>query len=64
MSYKSIESGYKGSGTYILNALKKYGPEAFKRINISLFETKEEAYFWEGFYIKLYKTETKYGGYN
>ena len=29
-----------------------------------MFETKEEAHFWKGFYIKLYKTETKYGSYN
>lgn len=63
-SIKPIESGYKGSGKLIIKALKKYGNRAFTRINLGEFKYPEEALYWEGFYIKHYKTESKYGGYN
>lgn len=64
MTKNPISSGYKGSGRYIHSALQKYGKENFVRIDLGEFNDKDEAHFWEGFYIKLYKTEVKYGGYN
>jgi hypothetical protein len=64
VSYKLIESGYKGSGKYIIKALKKYSEENFTRSDLGIFNYLDEANYWEGFYIKMYKTEVKYGGYN
>ena len=64
MSKYTIESGYLGSGRMIISAIKKYGNNSFQRINLGIFELNEEAHFWEGFYIKMYKTEREYGGYN
>jgi group I intron endonuclease len=64
MTIKPIESGYKGSGTCIKRAFKKYGKENFARINLGEFNNKDECHYWEGFYIKTYKTGFEYGGYN
>lgn len=55
---------YKGGGSYLHRAFKKYGRENFTRIDLGGFINRDEAHYWEGFYIKLYKTEVKYGGYN
>jgi len=57
-------SSYKGSGKYFLSAINKYGEENFTRVDLGEFNNKDECHYWEGFYIKLYKTEVKYGGYN
>ena len=57
-------SNYKGSGKIIKQALKKYGKENFSRVDLAVFDNKEECHYWEGFYIQMYKTEVKYGGYN
>jgi hypothetical protein len=59
-----LDTNYKGSGTYIRRAFKKYGINNFVRIDLGEFQNKDEAHYWEGFYIKLYKTEVKYNGYN
>jgi hypothetical protein len=64
MTSKNSDSGYMGSGNHIKSALKKYGKGSFTRTDLGIFEDKDECHFWEGFYIKMYKTETKYGGYN
>jgi len=55
---------YLGSGLLIIKAVKKYGRNNFSKIILGEFKNREEAHFWEGFYIKLYKTEVKYRGYN
>jgi hypothetical protein len=61
---KTPESGYKGSGKLIEEAFKLYGRKIFKRVELGVFDNKKEAYFWEGFYIKIFKTLVKDGGYN
>lgn len=55
---------YKGSGKYLLKAFKKYNYDNFIRIDLGEFNNKDDCHYWEGFYIKIYKTEKKYGGYN
>lgn len=55
---------YKGSGIYFKKALSKYKKENFVRVDLGEFENKDEAHFWEGFYIKHYKTHISQGGYN
>lgn len=55
---------YKGSGVEIVKALREYGVCNFSKVYLGIFPTIQEAHYWEGFYIKLYKTEVKYGGYN
>lgn len=60
----SKETEYLGSGILLKRNIKKYGKEAFVRINLGEFQYRDEAKYWEEFYIKLYKTEVKYGGYN
>lgn len=55
---------YYGSGKFISRVLKKYGKHNFSKNILGTFDSPEEAHFWEGFYIKEYKTEVKYGGYN
>ncbi len=64
MTIKPIETGYKGSGTYLKNALAKYGKGSFTRTDLGGFNNKEECHFWEGFYIKTLKTLKSQGGYN
>jgi hypothetical protein len=57
-------SNYKGSGVAISKALKELGAFNFTKQILGIFDSIEEAHYWEGFYIKMYKTEVKYGGYN
>lgn len=64
MTKKTIESQYKGSGKLILKAIKKYGKQNFTRVDLGHFNYKDESHYWEGFYIKILKTEVKFGGYN
>lgn len=64
MTKYPISSEYIGSGTILRHAIKKYDKENFKRYNLGVFTTKEEAHFIEALYVKSYKTEKKYGGYN
>ena len=63
---KPIESGYLGSGIAIHNAIKKYGKDAFQRIDVMIFsdDKRKEAHLWEYILIQNWQTETKYGGYN
>lgn len=64
MTKYPISTGYKGSGGYILKALKKYGSNNFTRIDLGEYEDKVECHYWEGFYIRYYKTLVSQGGYN
>ena len=64
MTKKPIENGYKGGGKLIKRALKKYGKENFTRMDIYELEDKDECHYWEGFYIKYYKTLESRGGFN
>ena len=43
ITIKPIESGYLGSGEHLKNAIKKYGKDRFKRVNLEEFNTREEA---------------------
>jgi group I intron endonuclease len=64
MTHYEINSGYKGSGKYLKSAFKKYGTNQFRRIDLCEFNNIDECYYWEGFYIKYYKTLVSQGGYN
>lgn len=52
-STKNIDDGYMGSGTYLKNAILKYGIENFKKSILLVFETEEQALEYE----KLLVTE-------
>ena len=41
-STDNLEDGYKGSGTYLRRAIKKYGVENFEVVIVSYFDTREE----------------------
>lgn len=64
MTHYEINSGYKGSGKYLKSAFKKYGTNQFRRIDLCEFNNIDECYYWEGFYIKYYRTLVSQGGYN
>lgn len=64
MTKNPIETGYIGSGTYFTKAIKKYGKKNFTRYDLGSFDDIYEANYWEGFYIKNYKTLKEKGGYN
>lgn len=55
---------YLGSGKALKLAIKKYGKENFSKTILGEFEDRSEASYWEGFYIKLYKTMIHENGYN
>jgi hypothetical protein len=55
---------YKGSGVILKNSFKKYGKRNFTRIDLGEYFDKEEAHYWEGFYIKLFQTLKCENGYN
>lgn len=50
---------YLGSGLYLRRAVKKYGEQNFKAIQIASAETFEELQVLEKFYIKKYKKTHK-----
>lgn len=58
------DDNYLGSGKLILSDIKKYGKENFEKTILGEFDTISEAHYWEGFYIRLYKTTIEDGGYN
>ena len=57
------ESGYKGS-RYFYYAIQKYGFEKFEQIVLKENLTKEEADYWEKFYITFFQTQSHEYGYN
>lgn len=64
ITLKPISSGYKGSGSFFSKALKEFGRKNFERFDIGSFENRQEAHFWEKFYIRTLKTHISQGGYN
>lgn len=55
---------YLGSGKLLIKAIKKYGKENFNKSILGEFENHLEAHYWEGFYIKLFKSFLREIGYN
>jgi hypothetical protein len=47
---------YLGSGLRIKNSIKKYGKQNFVKIVLEQFETKEQAYLKEDYWIEHYKS--------
>lgn len=54
---------YRGS-IYFYRAIQKYGWNNFEHIILKENLTKEEADFWETYYIKFYNTMNSKNGYN
>lgn len=61
---KKDTAGYKGSGTYLAKAIKKYGIDNFIRTDLGKYLYEDECHYWEGFYIRTLKTHISQGGYN
>ena len=55
---------YFGSGVNIIRAVKKYGIDNFKTDRLRFFETREDAYLFEGRFLKLYKISEDKNSYN
>lgn len=55
-STNNINDEYLGSGSYIKNAIFKYGKENFKREILEEFDSKEEAFNSQEKYIQQYNT--------
>jgi group I intron endonuclease len=47
---------YLGSGLRIKNSIKKYGKDNFVKIVLETFETKDQAYLKEDYWIELYRS--------
>ena len=62
-STDNVDDGYLGSGTVLLNAIKKHGKENFKREILKVCETVEEAFANEMVFIGQYDT-VRPNGYN
>jgi hypothetical protein len=55
---------YRGS-SFALNAdIRKLGKENFSTTILGVFDTWQEAHYWEGFYVRTLKTHISQGGYN
>ena len=61
---KGNNARYLGSGTYFLQALKKYGRNNFKRKILRVCFSQHELSVWEHVYIMKYKSYVKEIGYN
>ena len=46
-STDDLDDGYMGSGTYLRNAIKKYGPDSFVKEIIKTFDNRDEALAYE-----------------
>jgi hypothetical protein len=57
-------NNYKGSGSALKNARKKYGDENFKFEILRRFESREEAYTFESRFLKLFKISSLKQSYN
>ncbi len=62
-STSNIDDLYLGSGKIIIDSIKKYGKENFKRKILEQFETKEQAFNAQEKYINKYNTLVP-NGYN
>ena len=58
----NMSDGYLGSGKLIIQAIKKYGRQNFKRIILQTVETRQQANNVQKHYIKLFNTQQS--GYN
>lgn len=47
-----VNDSYLGSGSSILQAIKKYGKENFKKEILKICDTREEADIWEKYFIE------------
>lgn len=57
-----MSDGYLGSGKLIIQAIKKYGRQNFKRIILQTAETRQQANNVQKHYIKLFNAQQS--GYN
>jgi len=55
---------YLGTDKDLLNDIKLLGKDNFLRTNLLSSTDKNEAKFWEGFYVRTLKTHISQGGYN
>ena len=56
--------GYKKDQPYFHNAINKYGWDNFEHVILKENLTKEEADYWEKYYIQLWDCTNKSKGYN
>jgi predicted HAD superfamily Cof-like phosphohydrolase len=64
LTYQDIDTGYLGSGTAILRAIKKYGKESFTRVNLHSGLTLEQASELEKNTIKEHDAQNSREYYN
>ena len=60
----SIHDSYLGSGRDIVKAIKKYGSENFKKEILIECDSREEADYWESYYINYYNAVEDKNFYN
>ena len=56
--------GYKKDQPYFHNAINKYGWDNFEHVILKENLTKEEADYWEKYYIQLWDCTNRSKGYN
>lgn len=59
-----INNSYLGSGIYLSKAIKKYGKENFSKQILKICQTRDEADYWEKFYIEQYNAVENTNFYN
>lgn len=59
-----LKDKYIGSGRLFLKKLKEFGKNNFKKSILQTCKTRDEASYWEIYYIKLYDTTNIENGYN
>lgn len=64
LANNSSDDAYLGSGTYLLNAIKKYGRDNFYRETIEYANSKEELNELEEYYISKYRATESDDYYN
>jgi hypothetical protein len=55
---------YLGSGKHLIRAIKKYGKENFRIEKLRFFKTREDAFYYEDRFLKLYKVNSLVESYN
>jgi hypothetical protein len=61
---KNNSKAYYGSGVALNRAIRKYGIKNFETIILKRFNTREEAYYFEKKFLKLYKISSLKMSYN
>ena len=59
-----INDSYLGSGKDIIQAIQKYGKQNFSKEILKVCESREDADFWEKYYIDLYDAVNNKNFYN